>query len=83
MMKRRVKNRDLNNSFQKMIDNLHTFEFGAIVKRREFRNAGNRMLHDVVDENRFFKARAPVDDPMAHDANFGRFFDGPGVTLEQ
>src|ERR1700690_1051239 len=57
---------------QQFRDNLHAFEFRAIVERSENGNAFDRGLDLGGDHCRFEVLRATVDHPVPHDIDFRR-----------
>src|SRR6266700_5514966 len=65
-MKACVKDRDLRHWAQHFRNDLHTFQFGAIVERRKNRSAFDRRLDLSGYERRLEVLRTTVDDPVSH-----------------
>src|SRR5262245_1319848 len=68
-MKPRVENRHLRDRAQQLLDNLHAFQLGGGVKRRELGCGAYRSFHFGRDQNWFFVMWAAVNDAMSHDSD--------------
>src|SRR5262245_44659470 len=65
----RIENGYLRDSAQQLLDDLHAFQLGMVVERRERGSSGDRRLHRGSDQNWFFVMRAAMNDTMSHDVN--------------
>ena len=65
-MKAGVEDGDLRHWAQQFRDNLHAFQFGAIVERRKNGNAFDRRLDFRSNERGLEMLRTAVDNPVSH-----------------
>src|SRR5262245_47464226 len=59
----------LSNSTQKILYNLHAFQFRPNVERSEIRHAVDGGPHFARDHHWFFKMRTAMDDAVSHDVD--------------
>src|SRR5450759_5014863 len=71
-MKAGVEDGDLRHWTQQFRDNLHAFQFGAIVEWRENGNAFDRRLDLSGHDRRLEMSRTAVDNPVSHYIDIGR-----------
>src|SRR5208283_5797350 len=67
-----VKDSDLRHRTQQFLDNLHAFEFGAVVERRKNRNAFDRRLDFGSHQRGLEMVWTTVDYAVPHYIDFGR-----------
>src|SRR5262249_54193287 len=75
-MKTSVENRHLSNRTQQILNDLHAFQLGAGVQRRELGSGGDRRLHLLCDQSRFFVTRSAMNDAMSHGVDLRNGNDG-------
>ncbi len=71
-MKAGVEDGDLRHRTQQFRDNLHAFQFGAIVERREDGNAFDRRLDLSGNERRLEMLRTAMNDAVSDNVDIGR-----------
>src|SRR5271168_3178996 len=82
-MKACIENRDLRYRTKQLRDNVHAFEFGAIMERSKCRRAFDRSLDVSSNKRRLEMMQTTVNDSMPHDVNIGRAGNGLRVTAPQ
>src|SRR6266480_7139085 len=82
-MKSGIENRDLRNSAQELFNNLHAFEFGAIMERSESRNVGDSRSYFGSKRNRFFVFRAAMHHAVPDNVNVSKRRHRRPITVRQ
>src|SRR5215470_16338038 len=69
-MKSSVEHRYLRNVPHQFLDDLHSFQFGAVVQRGNGGNSSNSSLDFRRNQNGHFVVGAAVNNSMSYDVNF-------------